>query len=105
MPDVRSNGIDIRYDGSVINLTVADWQIDVSTDSRLDLHEDAFGNVTHVLTHGSLDELTISVDGLSLEAGDAVAHLRHALLQHPGLGPIDAEPGAERRASRRQRDT
>ena len=31
---------------------VADWQIDVSTDSRLDVHEDAFGNVTHVLTCG-----------------------------------------------------
>ena len=29
---------------------VAEWQIDVSTDSRLDVHQDAFGNVTHVLT-------------------------------------------------------
>src|SRR5215470_16819160 len=29
---------------------VADWQIDVSTDTRLDTHEDAFGNVTHVLS-------------------------------------------------------
>jgi transglutaminase-like putative cysteine protease len=38
---------------------VADWQIDVSTDSRLDVHEDAFGNVTHVLTHGALSDLTI----------------------------------------------
>ena len=25
---------------------VAEWQIDVSTDSRLDVHQDAFGNVT-----------------------------------------------------------
>src|SRR3954447_6784182 len=43
---------------------VADWQIDVSTDSRLDVHQDAFGNVTHVLTCGPLADLTISVEGL-----------------------------------------
>lgn len=43
---------------------VADWQIDVSTDSRLDTHEDAFGNVTHVLTHGSISDLTIHCEGL-----------------------------------------
>ena len=29
---------------------VVNWQIDVSTDSRLDVHEDAFGNTTHLLT-------------------------------------------------------
>src|SRR6266567_464923 len=34
---------------------VADWQIDVSTDSRLDVHQDAFGNVTHVLTEGLIE--------------------------------------------------
>jgi len=39
---------------------VAEWQIDVSTDSRLDVHQDAFGNVTHVLTHGPLADLTIN---------------------------------------------
>src|SRR5437868_11363257 len=43
---------------------VAEWQIDVSTDSRLDVHQDAFGNVTHVLTYGPLADLTISVGGL-----------------------------------------
>jgi transglutaminase-like putative cysteine protease len=43
---------------------VAEWQIDVSTDSRLDVHEDAFGNVTHVMTHGGLADLTITVEGL-----------------------------------------
>ncbi|MHC6156669.1 transglutaminase family protein [Bradyrhizobium elkanii] len=43
---------------------VADWQIDLSTDSRLDTHEDAFGNVTHVLTHGSISDLTIHCEGL-----------------------------------------
>src|SRR3954463_12947869 len=43
---------------------VADWQIDVSTDSRLDVHEDAFGNITHVLTYGAIADLTIKVEGL-----------------------------------------
>ena len=43
---------------------VAEWQIDVSTDSRLDVHEDAFGNLTHVMTHGALADLTITVEGL-----------------------------------------
>ena len=43
---------------------VAEWQIDVSTDSRLDVHQDAFGNVTHVLTFGALAELTVRVEGL-----------------------------------------
>src|SRR5947208_15592248 len=42
----------------------ADWQIDVSTDSRLDMHQDAFGNVTHVLTHGPIADLTIRVERL-----------------------------------------
>src|ERR1700709_1817855 len=44
---------------------VADWQIDVSTDSRLDVHQDAFGNVTHVLTYGPIADLTIKVEGRS----------------------------------------
>src|SRR5580693_5845057 len=43
---------------------VAEWQIDVSTDSRVDGHQDAFGNLTHALTHGSLTHLTIQVEGL-----------------------------------------
>lgn len=43
---------------------VADWQIDTSTDSRLDMHHDAFGNITHVLTCGPLADLTINVEGL-----------------------------------------
>src|SRR6201999_3171115 len=43
---------------------VAEWQIDVSTDSRLDVHQDAFGNVTHVLPHGAIADLTINVEGL-----------------------------------------
>ena len=54
---------------------VADWQIDVSTDSRLDVHQDAFGNVTHVLTHGPIADLTIHVEGL-IETHDTGGVLR-----------------------------
>src|SRR5262249_27250811 len=43
---------------------IAHWQIDVSSDSRLDVHEDAFGNVTHLITNGTTADLSISVEGL-----------------------------------------
>src|ERR1700752_2186242 len=54
---------------------VAEWQIDVSTDSRLHVHQDAFGNVTHVLTNGPLAELTINGEGL-IETHDTGGVLR-----------------------------
>ncbi|MBS0530767.1 MAG: transglutaminase family protein [Proteobacteria bacterium] len=54
---------------------VADWQIDVSTDSRLDVHQDAFGNIIHVLTHGPIADLTVSVEGL-IETQDTGGVLR-----------------------------
>jgi transglutaminase-like putative cysteine protease len=54
---------------------VAAWQIDVSTDSRLDMHEDAFGNVTHVMTHGPISDLNITVEGL-IETHDTGGVLR-----------------------------
>src|SRR3954452_19572400 len=54
---------------------VAEWQIDVTTDSRLQMHQDAFGNVTHVLTEGPIDNLTITVEGL-IETHDTGGVLR-----------------------------
>ena len=43
---------------------VIGWRIDVSTDARLNAHEDAFGNLTHVFTaDGPLETLSINVDG------------------------------------------
>ena len=54
---------------------VAEWQIDVSTDSRLQVHQDAFGNVTHVLTEGTIADLTINVEGL-IETHDTGGVLR-----------------------------
>ena len=40
------------------------WRIDVSGDARLNAHEDAFGNLTHVFAaDGPFDELSVRVDG------------------------------------------
>jgi len=54
---------------------VAEWQIDVSTDSRLHPHQDAFGNLTHVLTESAISDLTIGVEGL-IETHDTGGVLR-----------------------------
>ena len=54
---------------------VADWQIGVSTDSRLQMHQDAFGNITHVLTEGAISDVTINVEGL-IETHDTGGVLR-----------------------------
>jgi transglutaminase-like putative cysteine protease len=44
---------------------VARWRIDVSADARLAMHEDAFGNITHVFSaDGPLSELSVEVDGV-----------------------------------------
>lgn len=43
---------------------IVDWRIDVSTDSKLNRQEDAFGNIMHSFTaDGPLDELVIAVEG------------------------------------------
>jgi transglutaminase-like putative cysteine protease len=43
---------------------VARWRIDVSTDCRLDQHEDAFGNITHAFTaDGPFGEFAVAVEG------------------------------------------
>src|SRR3979411_574726 len=67
-----------RYDapaGSVIQMLrltprnhegqyVAHWRIDVSEDCRLDVHEDAFGNITHTFTADRpFAELHVQVEG------------------------------------------
>jgi transglutaminase-like putative cysteine protease len=54
---------------------IAEWQVDISTDSRLDTRQDAFGNVTHVLTHGPIADLSIHVEGL-IETQDTGGVLR-----------------------------
>jgi transglutaminase-like putative cysteine protease len=43
---------------------VINWHIDVSTDCRLNQHEDAFGNICHAFTAtGPFTELVVSVEG------------------------------------------
>ncbi len=43
---------------------VVRWRIDVSADTRLAAHEDAFGNITHVFSaDGPFSELSVEVDG------------------------------------------
>jgi transglutaminase-like putative cysteine protease len=54
---------------------VVEWQLFTSTDSRLQMHHDAFGNVTHLLTHGPIEDLTIHVDGV-VETSDTSGVLR-----------------------------
>ncbi|MBR1222896.1 transglutaminase family protein [Bradyrhizobium sp. U87765 SZCCT0131] len=54
---------------------VVNWQVFASTDTRMQMHHDAFGNITHVLTHGPIGELTINVDGL-VETQDTSGVLR-----------------------------
>ncbi|MGY3290741.1 transglutaminase-like putative cysteine protease [Bradyrhizobium sp. LM3.6] len=56
---------------------VAEWQIDVSTDTKLDTHEDAFGNVTHVLSCGPVSDIRITAEGL-IETHDTGGVLRGA---------------------------
>jgi transglutaminase-like putative cysteine protease len=46
------------------------------------MHEDAFGNVTHVITHGPIEELTISAEGL-IETHDTGGVLRGAQERFP----------------------
>ena len=59
------------------------WRIDVSTDCRLDQHEDAFGNITHAFTaQGPLGELTILVEG-EVETRDTQGVMRGTVERFP----------------------
>ena len=62
---------------------VARWRIDVSTDCRLDQHEDAFGNITHVFTaDGPLTELAVAVEG-EVETRDTQGIVRGVVERFP----------------------
>ena len=52
------------------------WRIDVSADARLNAHEDAFGNITHVFAaDGPFAELSLKVDGeVETQNTDGVVH-------------------------------
>ncbi len=62
---------------------VARWRIDVSTDCRLDQHEDAFGNITHAFTaDGPFSELSVLVEG-EVETRDTQGIVRGAVERFP----------------------
>ena len=68
-----------NHDGQYITR----WRIDVSTDCRLDQHEDAFGNITHAFTaEGPFDELSIQVEG-EVETRDTQGIVRGAVERFP----------------------
>lgn len=62
---------------------VARWRIDVSTDCRLDQHEDAFGNLTHTFsTDGPFSELAVMVEG-EVETRDTQGIVRGTVERFP----------------------
>jgi transglutaminase-like putative cysteine protease len=62
---------------------VARWRIDVSADCRLDQHEDAFGNITHVFTaEGPFSELAVAVEG-EVETRDMQGIVRGVVERFP----------------------
>jgi transglutaminase-like putative cysteine protease len=68
-----------NHDGQYI----ARWRIDVSSDCRLDQHEDAFGNITHAFTaDGPLGELSVHVEG-EVETRDTQGVVRGAVERFP----------------------
>jgi transglutaminase-like putative cysteine protease len=62
---------------------VSHWRIEVSADCRLDQHEDAMGNITHVFTaEGPLSELGVLVEG-EVETRDTGGVVRGAVERFP----------------------
>jgi transglutaminase-like putative cysteine protease len=62
---------------------VIGWRIDVSADARLNAHEDAFGNLTHVFsTDRPFDELILKVDG-EVETQNSDGVVRGAVERFP----------------------
>jgi transglutaminase-like putative cysteine protease len=62
---------------------VVDWRIEVSEDCRLDLQEDAFGNITHAFSvDGPVTELRLRVDG-EVETSDTNGLVRGAVERFP----------------------
>src|SRR6185295_8418202 len=62
---------------------VADWRIDVSEDCRLDVHEDAFGNITHTFTaDGPFDELGVQIEG-EIDVQDTAGIVHGAIERFP----------------------
>ena len=62
---------------------VVHWRIDVSEDCRLDVHEDAFGNITHTFTaEGPFAELGVQVEG-EVDVQNTAGIVRGAIERFP----------------------
>src|SRR5216110_1894436 len=62
---------------------VVHWRIDVTEDCRLDVHEDAFGNITHAFTaEGPFGELGVQVEGV-VDTQDTAGLVRDAVERFP----------------------
>lgn len=62
---------------------VVDWRIDMTTDSRLSCHEDAFGNIVHTFTaDGPVSEISIQVEG-DVETQDTSGIIRGGVERFP----------------------
>jgi transglutaminase-like putative cysteine protease len=80
---------------------VANWQVDISTDARLDMRYDAFGNVTHVFSHGMIADLTVHVAG-QIETQDTGGILRGTVERFPPSLFLRATPLTEADAAMRR---
>jgi transglutaminase-like putative cysteine protease len=74
---------------------VINWRIDVTEDCRLDVHEDAFGNITHTFTaEGPFDELGVQVAG-EVDVQDTGGIVRGAIERFPPSLYLRATPLTE----------
>src|SRR6478609_3232384 len=74
---------------------VIDWRIEVSEDCRLDVHEDAFGNITHTFTaEGPFEELGVQVEG-EVDVQDTAGVVSGAIERFPPSLYLRATPLTE----------
>jgi len=85
---------------------VVDWRIDITADSRLSCHEDAFGNIVHTFTaDGPVSEISIQVEG-GVETRGEVLRQRAELRKRYGCAAVESVPaGLGRRAKGGERRT
>src|SRR4051795_96852 len=74
---------------------VIHWRIEVSEDCRLNVHEDAFGNITHTFTaEGPFEELGVQVEG-EIDVQDTAGLVRGAVERFPPSLYLRATPLTE----------
>src|SRR6266850_4226718 len=74
---------------------VVHWRIDVTEDCRLDLHEDAFGNIANTFTaEGPFAELGVQVEG-EVDVQDTAGIVRGAIERFPPSLYLRATPLTE----------